>query len=208
MVVFVTLLSSLFFLSAAASSHAPGGVPPQLAPSRFATEQYNLTFSVPHGGTYCPLAEYWVGSDHGTTIFLERPRQCFGAGYPSSSRGFEPENVARMDLYYSYWMAEDEPPDRPCHRVASVKFLGAKRSVCEERHGSIVIRSVKARYLADIEAKAVLRLITRRDRLGKDMRILEAAAMSFRSCKTIWPSPKGSIVAGRGALCSRSGRWF
>ena len=201
------LLSILLALGASASP-TPVVVPPRLAPAQYATENSGLRFRVPKGSTDCPLPKDWVGSDHGTTVFLEGPRRCGGAGYPSSSRAFEPEDVARLDLFYAYWMAEDEPHDDPCQKVGSMIFLGARRAICEERKEGFIIRSVKARYFADEEAQAILSLITRTERLQKDMETFKTTAASFRTCKSIWHGPKGRFTIGRGALCPRRSRWF
>src|SRR5687767_6170802 len=115
------------------SGYAPAatdGSEPQPAPRQYMTGMYGLTFAVPDGATYCPLPEDWIGSDHGTTIFLERPGACGGSGYPSSSRDFA-SDPARISLFYAYWMGEDEPPPPPCKGVGSISFLGEARPICE-----------------------------------------------------------------------------
>jgi hypothetical protein len=205
---FAAALSAVLVSSAAPVSTISATEAARAAPSQFATGQYGLTFSVPKGATYCALPKDWAGSDHGTTVFLDKPEQCGGVGFPSSSRGFEPRKLARIELFYSYWMGEDEPRDGPCHKVATIIFLGARRPVCEGRQRGVVLRSVKARYLADIEAEAVLRLVTRPERLRADMRTFERTAASFRTCKTVWHGPNGRFTVGQGALCPRSSRWF
>jgi len=104
-------------------------------------------------------------------------------------------------------MGEDEPPEGSCHRVGSIAFLGAKRAVCEERKAGFVIRSVKTRYLADIEAEAVLTLISRPERLQNDMDTFQATAATFRTCRSIWHDGKRTFTIGQGQRCPR-GRWF
>ena len=197
----------MLLFSGASFSAVPTFMPPRLAPAQYTTHNFGLTFRVPREATYCPLPKNWVGSDHGTTVFLEAPRRCGGVGYPSSSRWFEPRSLARMELFYAYWMGEDEPPDGPCHKVGSTIFLGARRAVCEERKGGSVIRTIKARYFADEEAQAILILITRAARLQSDMETFRATAASFRTCKLVWHAPKGTFTMGHGAPCPRSG-WF
>ena len=73
-----------------------------VAPPVYVSPNYNLSFRSPPGAYYCPLPKGWVGSDHGTILFLQRPARCGGAGYPSSSRGFEPAGLSRIDVYYGY----------------------------------------------------------------------------------------------------------
>ena len=64
----------------------------------FTSVNYPMTFKAPASAFFCPLSPDWVGSDHGTTVFLARPKACYGAGYPSSSRGFEPGDFPRIVL--------------------------------------------------------------------------------------------------------------
>lgn len=190
----------------------PHPLAPRIAPAQFATSQYGLTFRTPTSATYCPLPEDWIGSDHGTTVFLEKPRRCGGAGYPSTSRGFEPAGLARLELFYSYWTSDDDLPVPACRRVASVLFLGARRDVCEVRHGALIRRTVTARYRADDRAAAtaqvVFTLTTRADRLAGDWAVFRQAAATFRTCSSIWRGSKGTFTTGVGARCPKASRWF
>jgi hypothetical protein len=145
-------------------------------------------------------------------VFLERPKSCGnGAGYPSSGRDFHPHDASRLELFYAYWMGEDEPPDDPCHRVGSVSFLGKSRPICETRSHGIILRTVSARYFSDIEAKAYFTLVTKPQRLAEDMGPFLAGAASFRTCSVIWHDPhkkRKSFRTGRGPLCPKAARWF
>lgn len=183
----------------------------RLAPVQFATDQYGLTFRVPHGATYCPLPKDWVGSDHGTVIFLEKPKKCGGAGYPSSGRGFDPADTSRLELFYAYWMGEDEPPEAPCHRVGHVMFLRQDRPICETHDGAIITRTVSARYFTDIEAKAYFTVVTKAERLSVDTMAFRVAAKTFRPCSAIWHDSNHKakdFKTGRGSLCPHAARWF
>jgi hypothetical protein len=185
--------------------------PPRRAPAQFSTAQYGLTFRVSSSATYCPLPKDWVGSDHGTFIFLERPRRCGGAGYPSSGREFHPGNAARLELEYFYWDAEDASPEPQCHRVGMVVFLGKKRSVCETREHGIITRTVDAVYFTDVEAKAYFSLVTTPRRLSMDMTAFRGAAASFRTCSEVWHDSKDkrkSFTTGRGPRCPKGSRFF
>jgi hypothetical protein len=201
-----------FALSCAAGAAVPPNpVDPKLAPKQFVTAEYGLTFRVPKKSTYCPLPKDWVGSDHGTVVFLERPMRCGGVGYPSSARGFAPGDASRIELFYAYWMAESEPPDGRCRRVGQALFLGKKRPVCETRKGRVITRTISARYFTDLEAKAYFSLVTRPERLSTDMSAFRSAAASFRTCSTVWRDPdrkRRAFMTGRGPSCPRHSRWF
>ena len=186
---------------------ASGAAGPKPAPARYATGNYGLTFSVPRGATYCPLPRNWVGSDHGTTLFLERPRRCGGAGFPSSSRGFAPETVARIDIYYGFSFGDDAPR-LACHRVGTIAFLGGTRPICETREGGGVVRSVTGLYdSVGAEAEAVVTLVSRPERLSRDMVAFRALARSLWACNGGWRRPDGSLM-GKGRPCPKGVRWF
>ncbi|WP_395622262.1 hypothetical protein [Sphingomonas daechungensis] len=89
-----------------------------------------------------------------------------------------------------------------------ITFLGAKRRVCEERRSGYIIRTIKALYVADLDAQAYLTLITRPERLRQDMATFQSTAATFRTCKTIWSEPKGRFSIGQGAACPKEARWF
>src|ERR1700761_7268156 len=122
-------------IAAAAGASAPVEKPtaPLPTPPAFASEQYGLTFRTPPGSTYCSLPDNWTGSDHGTVIFLAPPKRCWGAGFPSSGRGFD-GNAPRVEVFYAYDLGDDEegrkPP--PCREVGRVLFLGKTRPLCRK----------------------------------------------------------------------------
>jgi hypothetical protein len=106
-------------------------------------------------------------------------------------------------------MGEDEPSPLPCRRVGTIRFLAAARPLCEEQEDGLVRRSVTARYMADIQAEAVLTLVTRPGRLAADMAAFAAAAASMRTCTTSFRNTDGSaFTIGTGAPCPEEARWF
>lgn len=208
MLIFVLLGLLMTSIVDGVSPASDSTVAPLAAPAEFSSSQYGLTFHTPVASTYCPLPTEWVGSDHGTTVFLESPTHCGGAGYPSTSRAFEPDDVARIDLFYSYRSGDDELPAPPCQRVDTLIFLGAQADVCEERRGALVSRSVIARYSADVPAQAILTLTTREERLTADMATFRRTAATFRTCSSVLRGPKGRFTIGVGAPCPKASFWF
>ena len=158
---------------------------PRPAPPVYATANHGLTFRTLPGMTYCPLPTGWVGSDHGTILFLDRPRRCGGAGYPSGSRDFEPE-VARIEVYYGY--AFEEASRRPRCAGARLRFFGAWRRLCTERQGGMIRASLHATYGSGREAD--LALVTRQARLATDLRIFRRLAATVRSCSGEGPGTR------------------
>jgi len=197
-------LSILFLLTPLAASAAP----PRPAPRLYATANYGLTFRSPPGATYCPLPRDWVGSDHGTVLFLENPGDCGGSGYPSSSRNFE-RNAARIELYYGYDLSVGDPlwpKQPPCRAAGRVRMLGAVRSLCRGSAAGLEVRA-RATYRADVPAEAILTLVTRPERLARDLATFRRMAASLRTCSSLWPAVNGHrpFVVGVGPRCPRVG---
>jgi len=196
---------------ALASVFAPlaglGAIPPRPAPPIYATGNYNLTFHPPRGSTYCPLPRGWVGSDHGTTLFLERPRDCGDAGYSSTSRGFTPDDVARIELFYAY--ANGDDPQAPhCRRAGFMTLLGHRRPLCRTERGGMISLSVATPYTASTSADVILTLRTRPSRLRGDLAAFGRLAATFRTCTATWSDDRGHRRRyGSGPACARSG-WF
>lgn len=85
-------------------------------PPIFVAGDYALTFRAPPNTTTCPFPADWVGSNHGTVVFLRPPKGCGGVGYPSSSRSFS-ENVPRIEVFHAYWIGDPGTGPKPCRRV-------------------------------------------------------------------------------------------
>jgi len=188
---------------------APEPVLPRAAPAIFRSIDKNLTFPTPPGSTFCPLADHWVGSDHGTIVFLTPPNRCgAGGGYPSSARGAL--TAPNIQVYYGYDTAEYEvrPPPDPCEEVGRVVVLGRDRPLCVARDGSRVEVRVEAPYMAegyeaDIDSDAVFTLVTADDRLSRDMETFRALVIQAGTCNRTdvengppYPNPRPNCPAG------------
>lgn len=181
---------------------------PQPAHGIFLTDAYTLTFHVPPGLSYCPLPKDFTGSDHGTVLFLVKPKTCGGAGYPSSSRGFT-SNPSRIEIFYAYWMGEDEPPKPPCHRIGRVRFLGVRHNLCQSRQDGMLRIGIAGRYNADVEAEAQFALVTTPRRLRQDLVTFKALLASTKTCiATIHPDTGKAYSYGHGTACPSQGKFF
>jgi hypothetical protein len=182
-------------------------VPPRPAPRIYATANYMLTFGTPPHTTYCPLPAHWVGSDHGTTLFLQRPRDCDGAGYPSSDRGFTPTDTARIEIYYAYSTADDRPSPPPCREAGRLVLLGAERPLCRTDQDGMIVLTAAAPYPASSDAEAVLTLRSRPARLAADLATFRGLAATLQTCTARLREGRGFHSYGRGLPCPRA-RWF
>jgi hypothetical protein len=177
---------------------------PGQTPNAFVSEQYGLTFRTPRSSTYCALPKDWVGSDHGTVVFLAPPKKCYAADYPSSGRGFN-GNPPRIEVFYAHDPADDEENQKPapCKEVARVTFLGKPRPLCQTSSRRGIEVAVSAKYPADIPAEAIITLITSAVRLQADLRKFEALLQSARTCTAIWHDDKGGKGDRQRAVPSR-----
>ena len=202
-------MSAAPVLTMLAALQQADAMPPVQAQGVYTTPNYNLTFQGPAGTTYCPLPSGWVGSDHGTTIFLTPPAACGGVGYPSSSRDFSPADTPRIDVYYGYAPDDDDVPQpASCDAVGRSRLLGQHRTLCRNRQNGLISISIQSTYSADAPAELVIRLTTTANRIKQDMETLVAFAASVRTCTTHWKRPNGRIeTAGKGAPCPEGG-WF
>lgn len=172
----------LFALQLIASAALANG--PQSTPRQYVTHNYGLTFLSPAGSSYCPLPQNWVGSDHGTTVFLEPPTDCGGAGYPSSARRFLPASAPRIEVYYGYWPGEDEPKALHCKIDGWVNLLASRRAICHGVRDGMLTEEITAKYGAHAESQVIITLVTTVARRERDLAVLESLAASMRSCAT------------------------
>jgi hypothetical protein len=207
------------FNGASAADKKPPPTKPLPVPPAFATGEYGLTFRTPPGAIYCPLPADWEGSDHGTTIFLSPPRSCGGAGFPSSARGFEPDNTPRIDVYYQYWMGEDEPKPPPCHSAGRAQLFSKNVALCREDHDGMATLTVQGLYDGgpggppDVRMtdEVVITLVAAPRDIARYTDTLVTLAASVRPCSELWytsESKKKSFVVGSGPRCPKDATWF
>lgn len=182
---------------------------PVPAPPIFVAGIYALTFRTPPNTTICALPADWVGSNHGTIIFLEPPKDCGGVGYPSSNRSFS-EDVPRIEVYYAYWMGDPGTGPAPCDKVVgSIKFVGKSRNICQKEKGQDLRISVSARYTAEAPAWVELALVTTPSRRDADLKTFRELAGSLTPCKGSWSSSDGKSGSfGVGSICPAEGEFF
>lgn len=169
---FAFFLAGLALTACGQVSASPGAaadrVFPISAPPIYRSADKNLTFPTPTGAYYCPKPEEWIGSDHGTVVFLTAPKACGGGGYASSERGAL--DAPNIQVYYGYVLDEEvRPAPAPCEEIGRVVLLGSDRPLCLTLRGAIVEVRAEAPYMADIKAEAVFNLVTDAARLETDL---------------------------------------
>ena len=190
-----------FLIALCVTVQAQAGWKPQPAHGRFTTTNYTLTFAAPPALTYCPVPKDWVGSDHGTILFLIPPRSCTGVGYAASGRGAVPAGLPHIEIYYGY-RDPGESPLPPCRRAGKVRLLGRERPLCAGRNGASVARTATGLYRSDAMSEISLTLVTTPRRLARDMVVFTRLVESIRTCTSNMVLPGGKHF-GSGPRCKR-----
>lgn len=176
---------------------------PKPAPRTFVSSDKALTFRSPAAASHCPLAKDWVGSDHGTVIFLSPPKACGPAGYSSSARNFRGD-PPRIEIYYGYWFEDNAPPK--CARAGTATVFGKARPICKGDQKGKVIRSIHTRYTRDGGIELSVTLITTLARTQRDLATLHQLLGTIRTCSTTDRDAKGKrYIYGEGLPCPRGG---
>jgi hypothetical protein len=192
----------------------PRPVKPEPAVGDFTSVNYPMTFKAPPNAFYCPLSDDWVGSDHGTTVFLALPKACYGAGYPSSSRGFEPGDVPRIDVYYGWDQREDDWKPPPCHAAGTATLFEKPVKLCRDLREGMTTVTANGYYTVDKSGVELsVTLVTKPIDANRYMPVLKALLATMHSCTATWRAAdeKGKIVrsgqSGHGPRCP-PGQWY
>lgn len=191
--------------------------PPQPAPRLYVTNNYGLIAKIPAGLTYCRLPEGWVGSDHGTVLFLEPPSSCIPShSYPSSDRP-TPEFVPAIYLYYEHNVADvdrghgdsspprtsaeyaDQSCEKPYRKIPpGFTLLGRSATGCRHNAGDRVEIALLALYWSGSEG-VIVTLSTTRERLSRDLPMLRKVTSAISVCKPAWDKSTRPVPACPGA---------
>lgn len=206
------LFGLILTLPALASERAQRPIKPEPAVGDFASVNYPMTFQPPAHAFFCPLPPGWEGSDHGTTVFLTPPKSCYGAGFPSSSRGFELGDVPRIDVYYGYDVGSDASKPSPCRSIGTATLLGKSVPLCRETRDGMTTVTVEGRYTADITVDLSISLVSRPGDVDRWLPVFRTMLTTVHSCTSMWdedlPHGKKKHAAfGHGAPCP-VGKWF
>ena len=210
------LASMIVMLAAGASDKKQRPVKPRPAIGDYTSTNYPLTFRAPAGAFTCPLMPGWEGSDHGTVVFLTPPKMCYGAGFPSSNRGFEPGDVPRIDVYYGYDVGEDASKPPPCRDGGTATLFGKPVKLCRGTDGGtdggMATITAKGFYTTDMSVELGVTLVATPGDIERYMPTLKALLMTMHSCTAMWeedaPHGKKKLVPfGHGPRCP-AGEWY
>ena len=158
---------------------------PQRAHGRYTSQNYALAFPSLRETWTCPIPTDWTGTDHGTILFLTPPRRCYGIGFPSIARGFEPGTTPRIEVYYDGTFIDDgiRPlTARSCRQVATMRLFGSERPVCamKAKAGLKIVRIASLYRQKEYEVE--LTLVTTPARYQRDFATLQRLTSVIGTC--------------------------
>src|SRR5215471_1260715 len=182
----------------------------EIAPRLYVTSNYGLRAQIPPNLRYCPLPEGWVGSDHGTVLFLEPPSECIpSAAYPSIIRP-TPEFVPAIYIEYEHSVEIDrgngksslpgntsEVMQQYCEKSdrqipSGLRLLRRQAVGCRHEEAGLVDIKLGALYWSNQEELFVT-LHTTRQRLSQDLLIFAKVASGISECKPDWDKSKRAV---------------
>jgi hypothetical protein len=182
----------------------PVAAQPAPAPALYVTQNHGLAMRVPPGLTYCPLPPGWVGSDHGTVIYLAPPQSCLDRPQPGPAiRLFYGYNAAEYEHPDGSVAASATPPEEAVHGCGAARaslppgltLLGKAASGCRHDAGGTVSIEVASVYdlvpgqgafapLPDHTLRVTL--LTTPGRLTRDLAVFRRSRDSIRVCTPGW----------------------
>jgi hypothetical protein len=149
-------------------------------------------------------------------VFLAPPKSCYGAGYPSSARGFDPDSVPRIEVYYGWDLDDVEighPQQPSCRATGDAALFGKTVPLCRETEDGQAIITVEGRYMAESRAILSVSLVVRPVDIPRFLSTFKTLLATAHPCRATWRASdlRGKIVqtgeTGHGAVCPE-GQWY
>lgn len=191
---------------------------PKPAPRLYVTQKFGLVMKVQSGLSFCALPRGWSGYEEGTVLFLKPPSACIAPGESSAMRpigGFVPSISLRYHVNRSRDDAFDGtiPPPRTSEEFARQFCAGAFASpelklfdqpafACRSEMPGDKVRIVLMAVYDSARNHLILTLLTTRDRLADDTRMLAAVASSITTCHVLAGKEKREEAA-----CPKGNWW-
>lgn len=189
------------------------------APHRYVSQKFGLMMKVPSGLSFCPLPSQWSGSEEGTVLFLKPPSGCLSVRADSSTTrptsGFTPSitvyyrgNVSKYDPFDGRIPASTTTEELarqfcPDFFVSpDLKLFDQPAVTCRFDLHSNKVRIVLMSLYDSTNNALMVSLLTTRDRLEADRRMLAKIAASITACK----GASGKETAGA-AACPTAVVW-
>ena len=175
---------------------------PKPAPRSYVSHKFGLMMKLPSGLSFCALPKAWAGSEEGTVLFLERPAGCIPADADSSTKrpisGFVPsitvsyrQNIGRYDEFdgeippspTSEELARQFCPDFSVSR--DMTLLSQPALTCRLALNGNKVRIVLMSVYDSAKSTLLVSLVTTKDRLKSDRKVLGKVASAITACKVL-----------------------
>ncbi len=193
--------------------------PPKPAPRIYSSHKFGLMMKVPSGLSFCALPKEWAGSEEGTVLFLKPPSGCLVTGADSSTTrlisGFVPSitvsyrsNIGRYDHFDG-----EIPPSRTSQELArqfcpdfstspDLKLFDQPALTCRLALNGDKVRIVLMSVYDSANSTLLVSLLTTKERVASDRRILAKVASAITACKVSPDKEKSKLSA-----CSKAAVW-
>lgn len=171
------------------------------APHHYVSQKFGLMIKVPSGLSFCPLPSEWAGSEEGTVLFLKPPSSCLDVKADSSTTrptsGFTPS----ITIYYRGNVSKYDPFDGKIPASATseelarqycpdffispdLKLFDQHAVTCRFELHSNRVRIVLMSLYDSTNNALMISLLTTKDRLEADKRVLAKLSSSISACRT------------------------
>ncbi len=193
--------------------------PPKPAPRIYASPKFGLMIKVPSGLSFCALPKEWAGSEEGTVLFLKPPSGCLATETDSSTTrlisGFVPSitvsyrsNIGRYDHFDG-----EIPPSRTSQELAhqfcpdfftarDLKLFDQPALTCQLALNGNKVRIVLMSVYDSANSTLLVSLLTTKDRVASDRRVLAKVASGITACKVSSDKEKS-----KSPVCPKAAVW-
>jgi hypothetical protein len=198
---------------------------PKPAPRIYVSHKFGLMMKLPSGLSFCALPKEWTGSEDGTVLFLKPPSGCITTEADSSTArpisGFVPSitvsyrsNIGRYDHFDG-----EIPPSRTSKELAhqfcpdfsvspDMRLLGQPALTCRLALNGNKVRIVLMSVYDSAKSTLLVSLVTTKDRLKSDRKVLGKVASAITACK-VSPDDKerDDKEKSKGPVCPKATVW-
>jgi hypothetical protein len=198
---------------------------PKPAPRIYVSDKFGLMMKLPSGLSFCALPKEWAGSEDGTVLFLKPPSGCITTEADSSTArpvsGFVPSitvsyrsNIGRYDHFDG-----EIPPSRTSKELAhqfcpdfsvspDMRLFGQPALTCQLALNRNKVRIVLMSIYDSAKSTLLVSLVTTKDRLKSDRKVLGKVASAITACK-VSPDDKewDDKEKSTGPVCPKATVW-
>jgi hypothetical protein len=221
------MMTALLLIAALAGSFQDQAVSysPKPAPRIYVSHKFGLMMKLPSGLSFCALPMEWTGSEDGTVLFLKPPSGCITTEADSSTArpisGFVPSitvsyrsNIGRYDHFDG-----EIPPSRTSEELAhqfcpdfsvspDMRLFGQPALTCRLALNGNKVRIVFMSVYNSANSTLLVSLVTTKDRLKSDRKVLGKVASTISACKiSSDDKERDDKEKSKGPVCPKATVW-